>query len=130
MAESLPPATLIATNTAGSVPYFSGLRTIDMLGLNDATIAHSSNDEMGTRMHGHERANGAYVFWRNPDVVQFGSARGRRKPMFHSDRELFEHPGFTERYRARSFRLPSGGKLVLWVRKGWQGAPAGRESPG
>jgi len=37
--ENWPKDATIAVNTAGSTPYFSGLRTIDMLGLNDYTIA-------------------------------------------------------------------------------------------
>jgi len=37
--ENWPENATIAVNTAGSTPYFSGLRSIDMLGLNDYTIA-------------------------------------------------------------------------------------------
>ena len=39
----LPPApgATIAVNYVGAVPYFSGLRTIDMLGLTDPEIART-----------------------------------------------------------------------------------------
>jgi hypothetical protein len=33
---------VIATHAAGQIPYFSGRRTIDLLGLNDPVIAHGS----------------------------------------------------------------------------------------
>lgn len=36
----LPPDTLIATTAAGAIPYYSKLRTIDLLGLTDAFVAH------------------------------------------------------------------------------------------
>lgn len=119
MAANLPPDTLLATNTAGSVPYFSGLRTVDMLGLNDAHIAHRTMPRMGEGQAGHEKADGAYVWSRDPDVVQFGSARGRAKPAFRSDRELARQPGFKERYVLRTYPLPSGARLRLWVRRTW-----------
>lgn len=37
--ENWPEDATIAVNTAGSTPYFSGLKTIDMLGLNDYNIS-------------------------------------------------------------------------------------------
>lgn len=116
---NFPADTVLATNTAGSVPYFSGFRTIDMLGLNDAHIAHREMPGMGKGRAGHEKADGAYVFERDPDVVQFGSARGRKRPVFRSDRELRRQPGFEERYAFKRYRLPSGANLELWVRRTW-----------
>ncbi|MCB9670255.1 MAG: hypothetical protein H6734_12335 [Alphaproteobacteria bacterium] len=119
MRENLPADTLLATNTAGSVPYFSGFRTIDMLGLNDAHIAHREMPGMGRGNAGHEKADGAYVFARDPDVVQLGSARGRETPVFRSDRELVRQPGFATRYVPRTYVLPSGARLQLFVRRTW-----------
>jgi len=115
--ENVDPDALLATNTAGSVPYFSGLRTIDMLGLNDAHIAHRQMPGMGKGRAGHEKADGAYVLSRSPDYVQMGSARGRDKPAFRSDRELFRQPGFRSAYRVKRYRLPSGATLTLWVKR-------------
>ena len=37
--ENWPEDATIAVNTAGSIPYYSGLKSIDMLGLNDYVIA-------------------------------------------------------------------------------------------
>lgn len=115
--ERYPPDTLIATNTAGSVPYFSGLRTIDMLGLCDAHIAHAAVEGMGTRKAGHEKADGAYVLSRAPDIVLFGAARGRAEPFFPSDRALWAQPAFRQRYAIQRRKLPSGAPIVMWVRR-------------
>lgn len=113
----LPPGTLIATNTAGSVPYFSGLPAIDMLGLNDAHIAHRDMPRMGRRKAGHEKADGAYVLSRDPEVILFGAARGRKDPFFVSDRELWNLPEFHERYVLETHALPTGRRVVLWRRR-------------
>jgi arabinofuranosyltransferase len=43
----------IAVGAAGAIPYFSGLRTIDIFGLNDATIARHGKARPGRP--GHER---------------------------------------------------------------------------
>jgi arabinofuranosyltransferase len=117
LAANLPPDTRIATNTAGSVPYFSGLPTIDMLGLNDATIAHTPAPRLGTGKAGHERANGAYVLDRRPDVVLLGAARGSRRAVFRSDRQLVADPRFSEDYAVRTAALPSGAELTVWLRR-------------
>lgn len=115
--EHVDPELVLATNTAGSVPYFSGLKTIDMLGLNDEHIAHVQVESMGRGRAGHEKADGRYVFDRQPDIVQLGSARGRAKPAFRSDRQLFRQPGFEQRYQLRRVRLPSGATATFWVRR-------------
>lgn len=39
-ASTLEPAPLLATGDIGAVPYFSGLRTLDLIGLADETVAH------------------------------------------------------------------------------------------
>ncbi len=105
--ENLPPGSLIATNTAGTIPYYSGLPVVDMLGLNDVTIAHRAVADMGTGLAGHEKGDGAYVLSRNPAVIQFHSSLGRLKPSFRSDRELFEMPEFHMRYHAVEVMIPT-----------------------
>lgn len=41
MRRTWPPGSTVAGNIAGSIPYFSGMSFIDMLGLNDYTIAQN-----------------------------------------------------------------------------------------
>jgi hypothetical protein len=116
MRAHLPPDAVVAVNTAGSVPYYSRLRVIDMLGLNDAHIGHRQLD-LGKGIPGHEKADGAYVLARRPDYIQLGSPLGSRRAQFLSDRELWRHPAFHQAYADTAFALPSGRSFVLWVRR-------------
>lgn len=119
--ETVPPDTLIATNTAGSIPYWSGLPTVDMLGLNDETIAHREIPNMGRGLAGHEKGDGRYVLSRKPDIIQFGSALGTVHPRFRGDGEINSSPEFKRNYRLRSFRLPSGKQVRFYVRNDFKG---------
>lgn len=115
--ENLPPGSLVATNTAGTIPYYSGLPVVDMLGLNDVTIAHRKVAEMGSGLAGHEKGDGRYVLGRNPAVIQFHSSIGRLEPSFLSDRELVELPEFHRLYQPVSIYIPSlAERAVLYVR--------------
>jgi hypothetical protein len=55
-AAALEPPPLLATGDIGAVPYFSGLRTLDLIGLADETVAHDG------LTHG-------YLQKRNPDLL-------------------------------------------------------------
>lgn len=116
--ENLPPTTLLATSTAGSIPYFSGFKTIDMLGLNDAHIAHRDMKEMGSGIAGHEKGDGAYVLSRNPDLIQFASSLGAVQPRFPTDHELYGRAEFHERYKLVQIFVPNLNRNVyFFVRK-------------
>jgi arabinofuranosyltransferase len=115
--EHFPADTTLAVNTAGTVPYYSGFVTIDMLGLCDEHIAHVDAPAMGQGLAGHEKADGAYVLSRAPDLVIFGAAQGRRAPIFRSDHQLWAQPGFRERYVFETYPLPSGRRLHVWRRR-------------
>jgi arabinofuranosyltransferase len=115
--DTADPEAVIATNTAGSIPYFSKLKTIDMLGLNDAHIAHRKVSNMGSRYAGHEKADGRYVLDRKPDYIQFWSSLGWETPVFRSDEEIYADPEFHEQYELRRTTLPSGEILMLFERR-------------
>ena len=117
------PGSLIATNTGGSVPYYSGLRTVDMLGLNDVHIAHRRIPWIGKGPAGHEKGDGLYVLSRKPDYIQFGSSLGDSVPRFLSDQELWRLPEFHHDYEMKTHPLDSGKKLVLFERKEAKSAP-------
>ncbi|HKH46003.1 MAG TPA: hypothetical protein VKM72_15185 [Thermoanaerobaculia bacterium] len=68
LARSHPGATL-ATDAAGKIPYFSGLRTIDMLGLTDAHIGHVEPPEDSLLIIGHSKYDVEYVLARRPDLI-------------------------------------------------------------
>ena len=117
LGEHAPEDALLATNIAGSIPYASGLRVLDTLGLNDVHIAHAPVPRMGRGRPGHERGDGAYVLRRAPDYVMFASALGGMRPKFRGDRELARSPAFHERYRYERYDLGDGVRLGLWVRR-------------
>jgi hypothetical protein len=116
MRDHLPPDTVVALNAAGAIPFYSGLRTIDMLGLNDAHISAREMPEMGSGKAGHEKGDGAYVLSRKPDIIQFGSTWGSRAPVFVGDHELAESPDFVRDYRLEQHPLGSGQVLRFYRR--------------
>jgi hypothetical protein len=63
------PGESIAVTAAGAIPYYSGLYTIDMLGINDEHIAHSPAPEMGRGIAGHEKYDMEYVLSRQPTYI-------------------------------------------------------------
>jgi hypothetical protein len=88
---------LVAVDTAGSVPYFSGLPALDMLGLNDRYLPRHPPSTFGRGYIGHELGDGRYVLSRRPDIVvpcTMGGDRG----CFRSSRELLDLPQFLDEY--------------------------------
>jgi hypothetical protein len=100
------PNELVAANAAG---IGSHLRqpVLDMLGLNDKTIARRRTPG-GSGRAGHERGYGAYVLARKPAYVLLGNVallpeplddRGiERRLYLRSERELWEIPEFHRSY--------------------------------
>jgi hypothetical protein len=107
--QTVPPASLIAVNTAGSLPYASRLPTIDMLGLTDEQIAHRPVFVVSAGWTGHRRGWGAYVLERRPRVVLWYNSAGSQTPVYLSDRELADNPYFRFFYALRSVQLPPAG---------------------
>ncbi len=117
LAENIPADAVIATNTAGSVSYYSRLRVIDMLGLTDLHIAHREMPNMGSGWAGHEKADGQYVLSRKPDYIHFCSSLGSAEPKAPSDKEIYNIPEFHKRYVLKQITLPSGNRLSLYERR-------------
>jgi hypothetical protein len=66
--EVLPPDTVISTTLAGTIPYFSGLVTIDEWGLNDRYIASQRAPELFRRGH-LKSAPGGYLWDRGVNLI-------------------------------------------------------------
>ncbi len=64
--ENYPDKTL-ATMAAGKVPFYSGMKTIDMLGLTDRHIAHTK--AAGAFLPGHNKYDHNYILSRKPDLI-------------------------------------------------------------
>nr|HPG57960.1 hypothetical protein [Candidatus Wallbacteria bacterium] len=95
--EAAADATL-AINTAGIIPYYSKLRTIDMLGLTNRHIAMSPADNFGAGPAGHEKGDGKYILSKKPDIIIMGNFEGSRTPVYKSDREVYLDNGFKANY--------------------------------
>jgi arabinofuranosyltransferase len=106
----LPPGALVASATAGSIPFFApSLNFIDTLGLNDRHIARSApataalaaaldRDESWTEVPGHMRGDGLFVLSRSPDVVILGGANGSLLPSFLGDYQIVLGSAFRQAY--------------------------------
>jgi arabinofuranosyltransferase len=117
LSSHVPPSTVLAIHSAGVIPYYAGLPTIDMWGLSDKHIARTIPANMGRGMAGHEKTDPAYVFAQKP-------------PLFLPEDKVFvlkrwrlvPNPDFPESF-AEAYRLAhvqiGGGWLNFWVRKDW-----------
>ena len=109
---------LLAVDAAGSVPYFSRLPAVDMLGLSDGFLAHHRPEDFGSGALGHELGDGAYVLSRQPDLVLFCHTFAKPEPCFRSGVEMVRSPEFAKAYRL--IRLegqdPYRFRAVAWAR--------------
>lgn len=103
------PGAILASDSVGKVPYFSGLRTIDMLGLTDVHIAHLPAG--GRAVPGHSRSDPGYVLSRRPDLI--ASWINYSLDMdWGLDRELYEASGYRVRYLVNAGREPREPNLI------------------
>jgi hypothetical protein len=74
--DNVPRDTYIAVDAAGQIPFYSDLKTLDLYGLNDLTIAHRQVESMGKGTPGHEKMDMDYViFVAQPDyIIIYGTA--------------------------------------------------------
>ena len=111
---------LLAVDPAGCVPFFSGLASIDMLGINDHYLAHHRPLDFGRGVVGHELGSGAYVLSRKPDLVLFNLPTGGLRPFFRSGREMVFSRGsnFLATFRPVTFEIerPRHMYSIVWVR--------------
>ena len=132
LAAHTPRQLTIATNVAGRVPYFSRRRTLDLLGLNDAVIAETQVEALGSGYAGHERAAPDYVLGWRPDLIYFSVLDGLPREAFRSlrvvrhvlglgslyrYRPLLDHADFHAHYRPAFLRLSDGRWANVFVRE-------------
>jgi hypothetical protein len=122
--KNYPETTVIAMNNVGIVPFVSGLRTIDMLGLTDGHIAHEGKTQ-GPGKPGHERFDAAYVISRKPDLIIPGMGWLTETPPsgavikrgYVSDLDLMANPQFFEFYEFQSEEIAKGLYLNFYMRR-------------
>ncbi len=105
--DNVPADTFIAVDAAGQIPYYSGLRTLDMFGVNDVHTAHLNVDTMGEGVPGHEKFDFDYIVWRRPDLIIAGApfldgsdAYERLNVLWTDDRSLYD---FLHIYRRKGW---------------------------
>jgi arabinofuranosyltransferase len=74
------PGDSVAAVPIGAVSYYSGLKTIDMMGLTDKHIARVQVPQMGEGWAGHEKHDGQYVLGRHPTYILAGNIDVTEKP--------------------------------------------------
>ena len=72
--QTAPPGATLAIDAAGVVPFISGLSTLDMLGLNDAHIAHTAT-ATGEGVAGHEKTDPQYILAQRPTYIAVGMSK-------------------------------------------------------
>tara|TARA_B100000945_G_scaffold310992_1_gene303637 strand:+ start:5680 stop:7302 length:1623 start_codon:yes stop_codon:yes gene_type:complete len=131
ISEHFPPQSVIATNSAGAVAYFAPDHYfIDMLGLNDRTIAKRAEFPIRTHWQqfpGHSKGDGKYILLRNPDYIILGPAEGTvakttnqnhsEMVWFLSDQEISEEPIFFNDYSLTTAQLSKTLTFTYYRRK-------------
>ncbi len=123
----VPATTRICLNPVGAVPYYSGLYTIDMLGLTDAHIAHADVAMQAGGYAGHEKGDGEYILDRAPELILLGNVQvapqGPVNPRrIHwpllgiSEHEIGRSPRTRRLYVPDQLRLPDG-RYLLFLRR-------------
>lgn len=110
---------LMAVDAAGTLPYYSRLPSLDMLGLNDRYIAKHPPDLTGKLSTGHELGDGAYAWTRKPDILAFCAGMGGRTPCFLGGRQFVAMPEFNRTYQVMRYFTPGPPELrgELWIRR-------------
>jgi hypothetical protein len=106
------PGRLLAIDAAGKVPFFSGLRTIDMLGLNDHYIAHIPARQAHV---GHDKYDADYVLSRKPDLIATWIDDDTLDLRFGLTRLKYEKAGYRIAYLLNA-RAESSGTDIIDVR--------------
>ena len=119
LAKTRGPDTVIAVPSAGAIPFYSGLPTIDMYGLNDAHIARVPFPKRvpGRMM----KWDNAYVLSRRPDVIVMnrgyrGPGQPRRRSSAPMDRDLIDRVRSDRRYAPTSIQFDDGSSFEVYER--------------
>ncbi len=119
LATTRDPDTLIAVPSAGAIPFYSRLPTIDMYGLNDAHIARVAFPEgaRGRMM----KWDSAYVLSQTPDLIVINrgyrrSGEPRRRSLAPMDRDLIDRLQSDRRYARTSIQFDDGSSFDVYER--------------
>jgi len=97
------PRAVLAIDAAGKAPYVSGLRTIDMLGLTNRTIARSSPK---SRQVGHSKYCPDFVLAQRPDLIAAWLDPTTLNLTQGLTRDLYTAHGYRLKYLVNASREP------------------------
>ncbi len=109
---------LIATTTAGALPFYSKMPALDMLGLNDYYLAHHRPSDFGHGYLAHELGDAGYYMQQKPDIIIFSSS-DFSEPVLKPEIELFKKKEFRYAYAAVKLRYKLDYKLPFPMGNKW-----------
>ena len=124
--EIADPYARIAVLPAGKVPYYSGLKTIDMRGLCDTHIAHLPLTENKMTMPGHHKRDPDYVLSKSPDyIILTGAIRKENTPLETDDQQpvlidrldIMRNPEFIKCYEPIRKSVVLGDKDLFYFKR-------------
>lgn len=123
--KELGPDRSVGVLTVGAIPYWTGWRTVDMLGLTDKHIARRESS-LGEGIVGHEKFDTDYLLERKPDLFLLHPWIWREpvpleavvsSPHVHdAQRDLLDSDRFHREYRL-SWQRVEGGHVALFGRR-------------
>lgn len=121
--RNVPPDSSIASIVVGAIPYYSGLRTYDLLGLTDRNVALGGKTYPEAAV-GHQRYNTDYILRERPDYIVVSNSGLYARPRLplppkttYALIDLLQDPRTREMYRYRAIRLHNGRYVELFELK-------------
>jgi hypothetical protein len=121
--RSVPPDSRIASIVVGAIPYYSGLKTYDLLGLTDRNVAVGGKTYAEAAV-GHQRYNTDYILQERPDYIVVSNSGLYARPRVplppkttYALIDLIQDPRTNEMYRYRAIRLRNGRYIELFELK-------------
>ena len=115
MRDNLDADSLLATNTGGTIAYYSKLPIVDMMGINDTTIANRKC--VPKQWKGIEKGDGKYVLSRRPQYIQLSSSAGLAEPRFLSGIEIYQSEEFWNNYDLAEYHIDEETTLLIYKRR-------------
>jgi arabinofuranosyltransferase len=100
---------VLAIDAAGKAPFFSGLNTIDMFGLNDLHIAHQHVSKF---VVGHNTFDPVYVLSKNPDLIAGWIVSNKLNLNAGMTSRLYMKAGYKIKYLVRTNPTNTGSIIV------------------
>ena len=110
---------LLAVTSAGCIPYWSELPSLDMLGLNDYYLPRHKPKNFGYEWIAHELSDANYIMSQKPDIVIYNMSRLGRSAVLRAEIELYNHKDFKKLYSGMTVfcREPQQKDIMVFFRK-------------